>query len=451
MSFPSALDAQGLHRWAQRTVAELSHRRAEINALNVFPVPDADTGSNMAHTMEAALAEVDKGGDVAEALAIGSVRGARGNSGMVLSQVLRGVADATVDSRIDGPILAQALNQAVVLVERAISTPVEGTVISVLRAAAQAASEAAAEPGAQLHEIVVHTIAAARVALDKTPSQLAVLREAGVVDAGGTGFLILLEALLAELEGARAAEAEEIPDSEYELEVVFFYEGDVEALESAISPQGNSLIVARADESSASVHIHTFNAGGVIETAFGLGAVSGLRLEVLPAAPASSEERSAEQRRVFVLAPSGPVSALFETAGAQVLAPGESAAGAGASKQDIFLANGYPGEPGPAQVVSTDSLVSGLAAISVYQPDDPDTQAMLVAMNDAARSMRVGRPARESPAAVLACCQEMLAQGGEQITILTEQALDEDELSRALGVDVVVLRVAGMSTEIGVE
>lgn len=90
MSFPSSLDARGLHNWAIRTVGELSHRRAEINALNVFPVPDSDTGSNMAHTMEAALAEVEKGGDVAEALAIGSVRGARGNSGMVLSQVLRG-------------------------------------------------------------------------------------------------------------------------------------------------------------------------------------------------------------------------------------------------------------------------------------------------------------------------------------------------------------------------
>ena len=92
MSYPSTLDSCGLRNWATRAVGELAHRREEINALNVFPVPDSDTGSNMAHTMEAAVAELDKGGDVADSLARGAVRGARGNSGMVLSQVLRGVA-----------------------------------------------------------------------------------------------------------------------------------------------------------------------------------------------------------------------------------------------------------------------------------------------------------------------------------------------------------------------
>src|SRR5699024_3707940 len=136
------IDAPTLHAWAKRSVAELSLRRAELNQLNVFPFPDADTGSNMARTMEAALAEADKGGDVAEALAVGSVRGARGNSGMVLSQVLRAVADSTADSHIDARTLVNALNLAVDLVDRAIAQPVEGTVVSVLKAAAIAAEEA---------------------------------------------------------------------------------------------------------------------------------------------------------------------------------------------------------------------------------------------------------------------------------------------------------------------
>src|SRR5699024_2343277 len=91
------IDAPTLHAWAKRSVAELSLRRAELNQLNMFPVPDADTGSTMAHTMEAALAEADKDGHVAEALAVGPVGGARGHSGMVLSPVLRGVADFTAE------------------------------------------------------------------------------------------------------------------------------------------------------------------------------------------------------------------------------------------------------------------------------------------------------------------------------------------------------------------
>src|SRR5699024_5364511 len=95
------IDAPTLHAWAKRSVAELSLRRAELNQLNVFPVPDADTGSNMAHTMEAALAEADKGGDVDEGLAIGSGRRARGKSSTLLSMLLRTVVDSTADSHID--------------------------------------------------------------------------------------------------------------------------------------------------------------------------------------------------------------------------------------------------------------------------------------------------------------------------------------------------------------
>ena len=161
-----------MRNWATRAVGELAHRRDEINALNVFPVPDSDTGSNMAHTMEAAVAELDNGGDVADSLAFGAVRGARGNSGMVLSQVLRGVAESTVGSVIDGDVFVRSLKQAVELVDRAIAEPVEGTVITVLKAASESAEDAAAQSGATLHSIVSAAIAAAETALERTPSQL---------------------------------------------------------------------------------------------------------------------------------------------------------------------------------------------------------------------------------------------------------------------------------------
>lgn len=448
MSFPSSLDARGLHNWAIRTVGELSHRRAEINALNVFPVPDSDTGSNMAHTMEAALAEVEKGGDVAEALAIGSVRGARGNSGMVLSQVLRGVADSTVDSRVDGQTLAEALSLAVRLVERAIARPVEGTVISVLRAAAAAAEESAQRPSAQLHEILFDTITAAREALEKTPTQLAVLREAGVVDAGGTGFVILLETLLAEIEGGAVRNAEAIEEVEAELEVVFFFEGDLVALEQSLAPHGNSLVVARATEDAGTVHIHTREAGPVIEMAFAAGAVSSLRLEVLPEAQAQTEAEK-ESRTIFAVAPAGPVAALFETVGARIVRPDEVVENSAA--QDIYLPNGYGGDAGVARVVPTESLVAGLAAISVYEPDNPDTDSMVSVMRDAARSMRVDSPDEESVEAIIAKSREMLAGGGEQVTILSGVELSDAELSDELDVEVVAIHVGGITTEIGVE
>lgn len=195
------LDGLGLYRWVRSAVGELTARRTEINALNVFPVPDADTGSNMAHTMTEALKEIEtldpeERCDVARvsaAMATGSVRGARGNSGVVLSQVLRGLAQSAAQGQLNGRSIQKALNMGNGFVVRAINEPVEGTVITVLRAAAIAANQAAND---SLVEVLGAATHAAQVALDKTPSQLAVLREAGVVDAGAKGLVVLLESLL---------------------------------------------------------------------------------------------------------------------------------------------------------------------------------------------------------------------------------------------------------------
>ncbi|MDO5511359.1 DAK2 domain-containing protein [Corynebacterium sp.] len=478
MSHPRELDGPRLHAWAERAVVELSARRAEINALNVFPVPDADTGSNMTHTMEAALAEADRlptGADVAEiaaALASGSVRGARGNSGLVLSQVLRAVADSAARGTgegVDGDAIARALTLAVTLVDRAIADPVEGTVITVLRAAALAAENA---DGA-LHTVVTAALEAARTALANTPSQLDVLRDAGVVDAGGTGFVVLLETLLAEVEGA-----DQIPQVDVsphgpvaDLEVTFFYVGDLAALQARISPLGDSLVIARADDASGRVHIHSRDAGQVIETAFGLGQVSDLRLEVLPDAP----QVDAPRRVVVAVTPPGSIADLYRQAGAVVVVPGEEVVTdilgqvrSSRAQELILLPNGLLDRRQLVAVerathafeqtftiVPTARLVSGIAALSVHDPEAPIGVAAYT-MTEAATAMRTAI-VTDAPGTVEeateAACRRLLAGGGEHVILLTGTAVDVDKLDAALEVDVMAFPADGLGhlVEIGVE
>mgnify|MGYP001089893180 CR=1 FL=1 len=475
MSHPRELDGPRLHAWAARAVAELSARRAEINALNVFPVPDADTGSNMTHTMEAALAEVDRlpadadVAAVAAALASGSVRGARGNSGLVLSQVLRAVADSAARGSVDGDSIARSLTLAVTLVDRAIAEPVEGTVITVLRAAALAAESASGD----LHAVATAALDAARTALANTPSQLDVLREAGVVDAGGTGFVVLLETLLAEIEGT-----EELPQVEAspngpaaDLEVTFFFVGDLDCLQARIAPLGESLVIARADDTSGRVHIHSRTAGRVIETAFSAGAVSDLRLEVLPDAP----QVDAPRRVVVAVTPPGSVAELYREAGAVVVAPGESVVSdilgqvrSSRAQELILLPNGLLDRRQLVSVerathafeqtftiVPTSRLVSGIAALSVHDPEAPIGVAAYT-MTEAAAAMRtaiVATPTHSVEEATEAACRRLLADGGEHVILLTGTEVDVDKLDAALDVDVMAFPADGLGhlVEIGVE
>ena len=203
------LDASALRDWAHTAVGDLIAHTDEINRLNVFPVADADTGTNMLFTMRSAWAQADArsgSGDVAQvaaALAGGALHGARGNSGVILSQILRGLADVTAAAAaerggeladVDGVVFGAALRHAVGLVVASMGEAVPGTIVSVLQAAAGAAEHAAAD-GADLADVVCAAADAAVVALDKTTEQLDVLAEAGVVDAGGRGLLVLLDAM----------------------------------------------------------------------------------------------------------------------------------------------------------------------------------------------------------------------------------------------------------------
>ncbi|QNE89469.1 DAK2 domain-containing protein [Corynebacterium incognita] len=495
----AVIDASVLEQWARLAVEELERCREDINALNVFPVPDSDTGSNLLHTMKAAVAEMDNGGPVAEALALGSVRGARGNSGMVLSQVLRGVADSAVEDHLDAHGFAEALHLAVNLVNRAISDPVEGTVLTVLRASADAANEMLRhQPKASVAAAVQQALDAAEEALIETTTQLEALREAGVVDAGATGYVVVLRALRdvldpdtsrdadvdkPEAQGTKTrpgAGVDEAGDNrgdmpadvhtgmhngtQQEIEVVLFFTGDIAALERSLKPMGNSLVVARANEDRANVHIHTRKAGEVIEAAYAAGQVSDLHLEVLPGAELpDAEATTSREPRVIAMAPPGEVAQLFAETGAIVVSNADELAQLGVlNAEDIVLPNGQLADTGEFQahtaatVIRTGSLVAGVAALAVYSPLSDDPIANMV---DAVGTMRVVRPAEESVDAIIRACRDELAEGGEQITVLTSVAVDAEALTEVLesnvyggqSIDVIVVPVTGVATEIGVE
>lgn len=177
----------------------------DINALNVYPVPDGDCGTNMLFTMRASLAEAARAPDnsassVAQAMANGALMGARGNSGVILSQIWRGMAKSLKAKLvIDGKEFAAALCEAATTAYHALSNPVEGTILTVIKDAANAAQKKAA--GGGLVSVLETSVAAARASVARTPSLLSVLKDAGVVDAGGHGLYTLLEGALLHLEG----------------------------------------------------------------------------------------------------------------------------------------------------------------------------------------------------------------------------------------------------------
>ena len=496
--------------WAHRALSELERKRAEINELNVFPVPDGDTGSNMAHTMAAAVqaaAELEDGAgltEVAEALAVGAVRGARGNSGVVLSQILRGFAQAANNGAMEGEMLAVALSNAVGFVDRAIAEPVEGTIITVLRAAADAARPNAHLP---LVDVASAATAAAQDALRLTQTQLPALREAGVVDAGGAGLVAVLNTLTAEADGAGEPEdvdkhMPETHGTQGELEVMFSFRGDLEALKGELAELGDSLIVAPLNDGEATVHIHSRDAGKVIETAFAAGEVSDLRLEVLTSAVAAG----APERLIIAVTPPGSVTSLYAASGAVTVVPGPNVAAdmldaitRSGSNEVIVLPNGQLSNSELAEVenaaraveqsitiLPTVRLVSGIAALSVHDPAQPLATAAF-AMSEAAGEMCTalafraekgaltlgGAVARgdvvvtsrgehmliadEPMEAVERACRRLLEHGGEQVSILFDpnelRADALEELAGKLGVDVMVYPADGLQAcaEIGVE
>ena len=277
-----------------------------INRLNVYPVPDGDTGTNMALTVESVVTELDgTAGDMAatcKAIGHASLMGARGNSGVILCQVLRGLTNVLADSdEVDGSTGAGALTEAATAAYGAVGTPVEGTILTVVREASEAGAEAAAD-GASLVAVLDRSKAQGADALTRTPEMLPVLKEAGVVDAGGAGFLLLLDALLHVLDGRPLPEPDTIEVPEEDLaktmahaahdegdqggiadlryEVMYLLEatdGTIPAFKDVWAGIGDSIVVVGGD-GLWNCHIHTDDIGAAVEAALDCGRPRNIRV-----------------------------------------------------------------------------------------------------------------------------------------------------------------------------
>ncbi len=289
---PSGVDGPLFKRALLGSLSWLAANHEEANRLNVFPVPDGDTGTNMLLTLQSAVedikdsnaAEVSK---IAKLASHGSLMGARGNSGVILSQIFRGFARAVEGkSSLTPRELAGAFEEAANAAYRAVNKPTEGTILTVAREAGRAATAAASEPDATVPSVIAAAAAGARAAVLKTPSQLQILREAGVVDAGGFGLQIILEGMLKTVEEADSPPARvssakpqasqvalELPEGGWGYCTEFLIEGaglDVEAIRKQIEALGNSVLVVGEPE-LVKVHVHTDDPTRVITLAGGYG------------------------------------------------------------------------------------------------------------------------------------------------------------------------------------
>jgi DAK2 domain fusion protein YloV len=274
-----------------------------LNRLNVYPVPDGDTGTNMARTLDAVVAEMDGAPDddqhaTCDAISHGSLMGARGNSGVILSQIMRGFSLTVKDhADVQGAKFAEALQAAAAGAYDAVLKPIEGTILTVCRESADAAKEAA-DAGGSLVEVARAARAAGKRALDNTPEQLQVLKDAGVVDAGGAGFLLLLDSVLFVVDGEPLPVAEpddgtagavgaafdavahrrsdapgELDVSEQRYEVMYFLDladEHIRDFKEHWGEIGDSIVVVGGD-GLWNCHVHTNEIGAAIEVALDLG------------------------------------------------------------------------------------------------------------------------------------------------------------------------------------
>jgi DAK2 domain fusion protein YloV len=310
-------DGSGLLGAYRAAVENLAAHVEEINALNVFPVPDGDTGSNMLATVRAALAEAEAVPDptadrVAQAISFGALMGARGNSGVIASQIFRGMADGLGGKHhFNGPDLAHALTQGTATAYKAVAKPVEGTILTVIRESA-AAAVVSAEAGGDLEDVLTAAVEGARQAVAKTPSMLPILRDAGVVDAGGEGlyrvmqgalqYLVsrtprtaLTEAPAAARISALVAHAEE----GFGYETMFLLQSggapiDVDRLRDKLGKMGDSVLVA-GDSRAVKVHVHNERPDNVIALGLTMGSLTRITVENLDAQSHEVREKRAAE------------------------------------------------------------------------------------------------------------------------------------------------------------
>ena len=290
-----------LRRMIINAAASIEHNQQALNELNVFPVPDGDTGTNMSMTINAAAADLRKAedpdlGKAAKVAASAMLRGARGNSGVILSLLFRGISTKLKgETDCDGVLWAQALQEGVDAAYKAVMKPAEGTILTVSRLAAAKATEAARENN-HIEFVQEAAIAEAKVALADTVNQNPVLKKAGVVDAGGKGWLVALEAMLLALRGedvvssdAETSTKDSADFSDFNTEdITFSYctefiisrenDKDPEELRSFLNTLGDSLVLVD-DEEIIKVHVHTNDPGTALHKAIEYGSFVTVKIE----------------------------------------------------------------------------------------------------------------------------------------------------------------------------
>ncbi|MBI4506297.1 MAG: DAK2 domain-containing protein [Chloroflexi bacterium] len=479
---------EGLIGALRYAAAWLDHHAPAIDALNVYPVPDGDTGLNMSVTLRAALAAAEEAdatlAAVAQAAARGALMGARGNSGVILSQLLRGFADTLGEAaELTPALLGAGLAHAAHAAYCAVLRPVEGTMLTVAREAGRAAGDAVAR-GAPLLGVLEAAVDAAEEAVQRTPEQLDVLREAGVVDAGGQGYAVLLAGLLRGLRGespeavprpvAVAQRPLHLPGEEaygYCTEFVILGPGlDLAAVRDGMARLGQSVLVV-GDESALRVHLHALDPGPALSYAVERGALTRVKIENMdeqqaalgrqPVGSRVAAPATAEAALPIVAAVAGEGFAeLYRSLGATCVVTGArgtnpsvaelAAAISATAGREVFV---LPNDPNVAPAVEqaarqveqavtalpTRDMAQGLAALLAYSPLSTveDNAAAMRAALDRVRTARVTWAARDAvvggvalPAGTaLALADRRLLAHGADVAQVVMQAL------AALGAD----------------
>ncbi len=434
-----SIDAAALRRIVVTFCDALADHREVINNLNVYPVPDGDTGTNMSLTLRSVVEELDGSGDdmasVCGGIAHGSLMGARGNSGVILSQILRGFSGVVAQQAvIDAQLLAEGLSAAARGAYEAVGNPVEGTILTVIRESSEAAADAAAH-GADLCGVLEAARTEAAASLERTPTLLAVLADAGVVDAGGAGFLLLYDAALHVVDdralpeppvtppaaphhrqlgsAARGEGGASIADLRYE--VMFLLDApdqEIAGFKDAWARVGDSIVVV-GGSGIYNCHIHCDDIGSAIECGIEVGRPHNIRVTDLLDELAELEERdwvaaaldgdtahsgsgtaevSTVSTAVVAVGVGSGVVALLKSMGvgavvaggqsmnpstAELVAAVESVAAPEAiilpnNKNIIAVARQVEQQTSRAvQVVATTSVTEALAALMAYDPHAP--------------------------------------------------------------------------------
>ena len=436
---PTVLDADALHGILDAGALALERNVEAVNALNVFPVPDGDTGTNMLLTIRAVQQELAKDtreslGGAVRLMARGALMGARGNSGVILSQFLRGLSRPLEDHGEAGPELTSvAFQEGAAAAYKAVSEPVEGTLLTVVRRTAEAMRDSIQGGEPDLVELFETALASCRKAVLQTPDQLPVLKEAGVVDAGGQGFAIMLEAALRYLQGEDAGAVHiktvqplsQVTESfleaaEYELYgyctqlLVSGTALDPDALRAQLSVLASSTVVI-GDDTMVKIHVHTFDPGAILSLGTAVGTLSSVTIENIDE---QHQEFQKARRQETPMAPLGVVAVawgqgieeLFRSLGAgHVVVGGQTM---NPSCQELLdaveslraeTALVLPNNPNiiptahqaaglsstPLRVVETRNIPQGVAAMLAYNPEMDDA-ANAAAMQGAAASVRAG-------------------------------------------------------------